>query len=96
VPIAQGNQNVLNFYMVPSAPGKSRFMFDAYTKAKGMPLMAYLVIKHLTVPWIPHLLTASRILDGDTALLHWQVTCCGVSSPSLGNSQVPRVVSAPA
>ncbi|KAK9908986.1 hypothetical protein WJX75_005595 [Coccomyxa subellipsoidea] len=81
-----GNQNVLNFYMVPSAPGKSRFMFDAYTKAKGMPLMAYLVIKHLTVPWIPHLLTASRILDGDTALLHWQGHTVAREAKEAGNS----------
>ena len=73
LPWVQGNQSVLNLYMVPTAPGRSRVLVDMYTRANGMPLLPYLAIKYLRNPWFHHLLMSNVILDGDTALLHWQV-----------------------
>ncbi|EIE25057.1 hypothetical protein COCSUDRAFT_65076 [Coccomyxa subellipsoidea C-169] len=67
-----GNTNTLNFYMIPTAPGKSRFMLDSYTQKEGMPLPVLLILKYFAIPWLPHLRMSNRILDGDTALLHWQ------------------------
>ncbi|CAL8461986.1 g1517 [Coccomyxa elongata] len=68
-----GNQNVLNLYMVPTAPGRCRALVDMHTPAKGMPLLAYLALKYLKMPsWFIHLTSSNVILDGDTALLHWQ------------------------
>lgn len=70
----QGNQNVLNLYMVPTGPGRCRALVDLYTPAKGMPLLVYLALKFLKPPsWFDHLMSSNVILDGDTALLHWQV-----------------------
>lgn len=75
--LVQGNQNVLNLYMVPTAPGRCRTLVDMHTSAKGMPLLAYLALKYLKFPsWFVHLVTSNVILDGDTALLHWQVCHC--------------------
>lgn len=61
--------------MIPTAPGKSRFMLDSYTQKEGTPLPVVLTLKYFAIPWLPHLQMSNRILDGDTALLHWQVCC---------------------
>jgi hypothetical protein len=70
----QGAQNVLNLYIIPRAPGRSRALVSIFTDAKATPLLPYLAMKHLDIPWLAHTQRSNRILDGDTAILHWQVS----------------------
>ena len=68
----QGAHNVLCLHAVPSAPGRSRMFVSMFTRADAVPFL----LRHLTpaLPtWLRHLVHASRVLDGDAALLHAQV-----------------------
>ena len=84
---------MLTIFVVPSAPGRSRGLVSVSTAADAAPLLPRLVMTLLRGPvWAAHILKSHSILDGDTALLHWQVAAAPDAAPAPACSGAIAVV----
>ena len=53
--------------------GARRVLICVVADEATTPLPVRLAVRHFTPGWLKHLTMSHRILDADTALLHWQV-----------------------
>ncbi len=72
-------------YAVPTAPGCCRILFSMLMPASGVPAL-FAALKALPPRWWDHVTDTSRVLAGDSALLHAHARSCWLPlycSPSI-------------